>query len=394
MSLFNAGEWQQYQRHVQLKEVGVAGQLRLKHAQVVIIGAGGLGCPVAMYLGAAGVGHITIVDGDCISQSNLHRQVLFSFADIGKSKARVVAKRLNDNNPFITVLSVNESLSAANIDRSLNKADIVLDCTDNFAARMLINDHCLAQAIPWIYASVLGLNGQMALFTPDGPCFRCVFPDIPVDVPDCNAAGVLSTLPGMLGLLQANSCLQYLISEQCEIAGKLCLFSGCANELRTINLSKNTQCVCAQPKSKSAVSVRLCAMPTNLKESEQASIDPSAACHQNTKLTPQTFVNLLLGHESPFLLDVRSAQEHRGFNIGGVCISLSDDLVQQLTGVCANRTAAILVYCQSGKRSDQAIHLLSEAGYSNLYSLEGGLSALLEERQLTKILGEFLASRA
>ena len=394
MSLFTAVEWLQYQRHVQLNEVGVTGQLRLKHAKVVIVGAGGLGSPVAMYLGAAGVGHITIVDGDCISQTNLHRQVLFSFADIGKSKARVVAKRLNDNNPFITVLGVNESLSAANMHRLLNKADIVLDCTDNFAARMLINDHCLVQAIPWIYASVLGTNGQMALFTPDGPCFRCVFPEIPVDVPDCNAAGVLSTLPGMLGLLQANSCLQYLISEQCEITGKLYLFSGSANQLRTINLSKNTQCVCAEPKAKSPVGVRVRATPAKLKESEQASIDSTAACHQNIKLTPQTFVNLLLGHKTPFLLDVRSEQEHRGFNIGGVCISLSEDLLQQVTAECADRTAAIFVYCQSGKRSDQAVGLLSEAGYSELYSLEGGLSALLEERQLTKILSEFLASRA
>lgn len=394
MSLFNAGEWQQYQRHVQLNEVGVAGQLGLKHAKVVIVGAGGLGCPVAMYLGAAGVGHITIVDGDCISQSNLHRQVLFSFADIGKSKARMVAKRLNDNNPFITVLSVSESLSAQNMHRLLTKADIVLDCTDNFEARMLINQYCLEQATPWIYASVLGTNGQMALFTPDGPCFRCVFPDIPADIPDCNAAGVLSSLPGMLGLLQANSCLQYLISEQSDIANKLYLFSGRANELRTINLSQNTQCDCAQPKEKSTVSVRLGTKPDKEKGGKHTSTESISESHQNTKLTAKAFVERLMCHEAPFLLDVRSEQEHKGFNIGGICISLSDDLVQKVTAEYEDRTATIFIYCQSGKRSDQAIHLLREAGYLELYSLDGGLSALLEERQLTKILSKFLANRA
>ncbi len=386
MSLFTAEEWLQYQRHVQLNEVGVTGQLRLKHAKVVIVGAGGLGCPVAMYLGAAGVGHITIVDGDCISQTNLHRQILFSFADIGKSKARVVAKRLNDNNPFITVLGVNEPLSAANMHRLLNKADIVLDCTDNFDARMLINDHCLVQAIPWIYASVLGTNGQMALFTPDGPWFRCVFPEIPGDVPDCNAAGVLSTLPGRLGLLQANSCLQYLISEQCEITGKLFLFSGRTNQLRTIHLSKNTQCVCAQPKVKSPVGVRVRATPAKLKESEQASIDSIAACHQNIKLTPQTFVNLLLGHKTPFLLDVRSEQEHRGFNIGGLCLPLSDDFTDVFRAKHAGKTDSIFIYCQSGKRSYQASTRLQAMGYKRVYSLEGGLGELLRHPQLVEKL--------
>lgn len=405
MSLFSAGEWQQYQRHIQLNEVGVDGQFRLKNAKVLVVGAGGLGCPVAMYLGAAGVGEITIIDGDSVSQSNLHRQVLYAYTDIGKPKASVAAKQVKQNNPFISVSALTTHLSASNIDELIAKVDIVLDCTDNFATRLLLNDACLAHRKPWVYASVLGLEGQLALFIPSSACFRCVFPDMPTDVSDCNSAGVLSTVPGVVGLLQANTCLSYLLNPQAQNISRLLLFSGKNNQIRSINLLQNPQCDDCAPSVRGAAKTALRYNRSN--ETKQAELNtPTLADEVKMReaeksllaLGPQVFVQQLLAvrnlkgsgdsatSKRVVLLDVRNADEHRGFNIGGQCLPLSVDFTDVFQAQHTGKSDAIFIYCQSGKRSYQAASRLQAMGYKRVYSLEGGLGELLRHPQLVEKL--------
>ncbi|WP_339773222.1 HesA/MoeB/ThiF family protein [uncultured Paraglaciecola sp.] len=391
MSIFNAGEWQQYQRHIQLNDVGVNGQQRLKNARVLLIGAGGLGCPVAMYLGAAGVGHITLVDGDTIAQTNLHRQVLFGHDDIGQSKSRVAAHRLAANNPYITVEAVDANVTQGNVDNLVMDADIVLDCTDNFPARLLINDACITHRTPWIYASVLGLRGQTALFSPNTACFRCVFPVLPQNVPDCNAAGVLCTTAGLMGILQANNCVHYLLGREHPSAGKLQLFDGERNEFRSISLIKNSQCVCSQPVTCPSKRVDFQPSPkpfqysatglfhVDVKEKPKQIV--AAVSQANVtkagELNPDKFVCQLGETETALLLDVRSEAEHRGFNIGGHCISLCADFSQLVFAICSDKNRPIFLYCQSGIRSKKACDALRSAGYLNVYCLQDGLGTLL-----------------
>ena len=405
MSLFSAGEWQQYQRHIQLEQVGTEGQFCLKNAKVLVVGAGGLGCPVVMYLGAAGVGNITIIDGDSVSQSNLHRQVLYAFSDIGKPKASVAADRVKQNNPFISVSDITTHLSASNIDELIAKVDIVLDCTDNFATRLLLNEACLAHRKPWVYASVLGLEGQLALFMPSSACFRCVFPDLPTDIADCNSAGVLSTLPGLVGLLQANTCLEYLLNPQQENLSRLHLFSGKNNQIRSISLQQNPQCDACAPSDLGAAKKALRYKQSN--ETKQAELNTSTSddevnIHEAEKsllaLGPQVFVQQLLAvrnlkgsvdsaaSKRVVLLDVRNADEHRGFNIGGQCLPLNDDFIDVFQAQHTGKSDSVFFYCQSGKRSYQAASRLQAMGYKRVYSLEGGLGELLRHPQLVEKL--------
>ncbi|GAC33862.1 HesA/MoeB/ThiF family protein [Paraglaciecola polaris] len=395
MSIFSSGEWQQYQRHVQLHGVGVTGQQRLKNARVLIVGAGGLGCPVAQYLGAAGVGHITLMDNDLITQSNLHRQVLFGYNDIGQAKAQVAANRLMANNPFIEVQATIDHLSAHKVAELVAGADIVLDCSDNFATRLLINDACVHQKRPWVYASVLGFSGQVALFTPKTACFRCVFPEIPVDVPDCNAAGVLSTVPGLLGTLQANTCLHFLLGAGEAYEGNLQLYDGTRNQFRSIALTKNKQCACCasrspppegkarlkrlshyQPQQASSQIVAEAIGSLNLNAIDLSSKDG--------ELRPDVFVQHLTDTDNALLLDVRSESEHQGFNIGGRCIGLDADFIKAVSELCAEVNRPIFVYCQSGIRSIKAGDTLRLAGYVEVYTLQGGLGELLTQEPLIR----------
>ncbi|WP_166423777.1 ThiF family adenylyltransferase [Paraglaciecola sp. 20A4] len=400
MSIFSAGEWQQYQRHVQLHEVGVIGQQRLKNARVLIVGAGGLGCPVAQYLGAAGVGHITLIDNDLIAQSNLHRQILFGYNDIGQAKAQVTAKRLMANNPFIEVQAIVTYLNPLNVEELVTSADIVLDCSDNFATRLLINQACVHFKTPWIYASVLGLNGQVALFTAETACFHCVFPEISPDIPDCNGAGVLSTVPGLLGIVQANTCLHFLLGTVEAYQGKLQLYDGARNYFRAIALAKNEECACCGITTKHTHGQRLLNRPTGTAVPDaHTKIDTMAlsknsasqkrVCETNLQsdtLTPEVFVQRLSQTNNLLLIDVRSRLEHQGFNIGGQCMGDSGDFIDAVRKSFPDVIRPIFLYCQSGVRSSKAGENLRSLGYLRVYDLKGGLAELLTHEHLRENL--------
>ena len=361
--IFNAKEWQRYQRHIQLGNFGAQGQARLKQSHVLIVGAGGLGCPAAQYLGAAGIGNITLVDADEVSRTNLQRQVLFTEQDIGQNKADVARRKLLDNNPYINVNVVEEHLNVSNAESLICSADLVVDCTDNFATRYLINDWCIHARKPWVYASVVQLSGQASLFTPDTACFRCLFPDTPKGVADCNSAGVMGTMPGLLALLQANEAIKYLAGLTTPLANNLMLVEGLSLDFRKIQLKKNTDCLC----QKSHIEI------------DPANPDYEFVCEaaqpQSDHILSLEDFEQKRAKDNTQVIDVRSEAEHEGFNLGGMNVPLSEDYHRHFQ----DQEQTYLFYCQSGIRSLKAASQMQEKGFQKVFSLAGGISRHLDK---------------
>lgn len=374
-SQFEAREWLRYTRHIQLPGFGVEGQRRLQQSRVLVIGCGGLGSPLLLYLAAAGVGRLTLVDGDSVDLTNLQRQILYTEADLGLAKAEVAARRLRALNSDIDVTAVGDSFGAAAAgesdegnwqkERALVEAhDLLVDCTDNFASRYLINDLCVEYNKPWVYASIFQFAGQCALFEPGGPCFRCLFPESPVNLPDCNTAGVLGVLPGLLGAFQANEVLKYLAGLPTPLASHLLLLEALDLEFRRIQLQADPACPVCSPNK---------AVPrSNRSEHGPSAGGRSEDDSETMEISAEAFAQM--AGESFTLLDVRSDTERQAFHIGGEHIELAA-LTEAGQGL--PKTPAIICYCQSGQRSLEAARRLSEAGYS-ARSLAGGLAAWLK----------------
>lgn len=358
-TVFTANEWLRYTRHIQLPQIGAGGQTKLKQSHLLIVGAGGLGSPVSLYLAAAGVGHITIVDGDHIDLTNLQRQVVFTTDQIGKSKAECTKTRLLALNPDIHVTAVNEYLQASNINKLFENVDIVIDCTDNFSARYLINDACLGSNTPWIFASIFQFSGQCALFTQDTACFRCLFPEHPDDIEDCNTAGVVGVLPGLLGTIQANEAIKYLSGLPCSLENHLLLVDAMDVSMKKIRLAKNALC-------------HSCG--TNKQEIIYDDTDCKTTAG-NAMVSPTEFESLR-NNSDYVVLDIRSIAERNAFHIGGLHIPL-DKLESEIQSL--DKDKMILSYCQTGKRCFKSNALLSRHGYKNKI-LQGGLAHYLKQR--------------
>ncbi len=359
-TVFSASEWLRYTRHLQMPQVGVKGQQRLKNSHVLIVGAGGLGCPVSLYLAAAGVGYITIIDGDTVDLTNLQRQIVFTTDQIGQSKAECAKQRLLALNPEIHVDAVINHLSIDNADALVQQADLILDCTDNFSTRYLINDTCIRLNKPWLFASIYQFSGQCALFTPESACFRCLFPDKPTEVADCNTAGVLGVLPGLLGTLQANEAIKYLVGLPCPLENTLLIVEATDLTFKHIQLQKNTACsVCGETQSDINIADYQFSCAVDFAEEHEVNSEQFNHCKDNPEFV---------------LLDVRTLEERQAFNIGGGHIPLSD-IQNELNGLNKNKT--ILCYCQTGIRSKKAVIALRNAGFL-AKSLQGGLSLWLK----------------
>lgn len=355
---FSAREWLRYARQVQLPEVGPEGQRRLRAARVLIVGAGGLGVPAALYLAGAGVGQLTLVDGDGVALSNLHRQVLYAEADVGSDKAAAAARQLQARNADIEVRAVAAPLGADNVDELVADADLVLDCTDRMAVRYLVNAACLRHEKPWLFAAVDRFAGQLALFAPDGACFQCLYPRQPEGLLDCAAAGVLGVVPGLLGLLQAGEALKFLLGLETPSRNSLLLWDALGLELRRLRLRRDPDCPC-------------CA------SGGRAELPPEPACAAGSdlELAPAAFATARERGDT-VLVDVRSAAEFAAFNLGGLNIPLD--------ALCAEDprlgAGAVLLLCQTGARSRRAAESLYAAGRTGVSSLRGGILAWLEER--------------
>ena len=359
-------EYRRYGRHLTLPEVGEDGQRRLKGSAALVIGAGGLGSPVALYLAAAGVGRITLCDFDVVDPSNLQRQVLFGSGDVGREKVAVAAERLHDLNPHVAIEPVAERVSSRNVRALVRGADVVLDGSDNFTTRYLVSDACVLEGRPYVYGSIYRFDGQASVFhPPEGPCYRCLFPEPPPDalVPNCAQAGVLGVLPGLVGSIQAAEALKILLGKGRTLLGRLLLVDAFDAQFREVRLRRDPSCpACGENPT-----------ITDAVETAGAACAATAGGEGGPSIDPDELAERLRGDEPPLLVDVREAWEFgagalpdaQHVSLGDVQLRLSD----------FPRDRDVIVYCRVGPRGERAVEMLRAAGVERAWNLRGGLAA-------------------
>ncbi|WP_370568895.1 molybdopterin-synthase adenylyltransferase MoeB [Sporocytophaga myxococcoides] len=359
--MFSSEELRRYNRHIILPELGMEGQQKLKAAKVAVIGAGGLGCPLLMYLAAAGVGTLGVIDGDIIEESNLHRQVLYNQEDVGKSKVETAAEKLRKSNPFINVIAIQETLTSENALTILGNYDIIVDGTDNFSTRYLSNDVSVILNKPLVSASIFKFEGQLSVYNyQGGPSYRCLFPEPPGpgEMPSCSEAGVVGVLPGVLGTLQANEVIKVITGIGEPLSGKLLIFDLLTLRSSTIAFQRNEE-------NFSITSLGNYDFNCEIPELE---FEPGYK-----ELTVQELKAKLDKKEQVFLLDVREEYEYEICNLGGKLIPVNR-IQQQVDQIPDN--VPVVVYCHLGMRSAMVVKFLTEEfGFKNLYNLEGGIHA-------------------
>ena len=358
-------ELQRYSRHLIMPEVTGEGQKRLKAASVLCIGAGGLGSPAALYLAAAGVGRLGIVDFDKVDLTNLQRQILHGTKDVGRSKLESARDRLRDINPDIEIELHQCRFSSENASEIVSEYDVVVDGSDNFATRYLSNDVCVFEKKPNVYGSVFRFEGQTTVFAPHlgGPCYRCLFPEPPPpeSVPNCAQAGVLGVLPGIIGLLQAIEAIKLIVGIGEPLIGRLLHFDALNVKFRELNLRRDPQCpVCGDN-------------PTIF-----SPIDYDQFCGvRDEETVPAISVNELKrkmdAREAFELVDVREPFEYEIARIDGAQLIPLGEIADRTEEL--QREQPIVVHCHSGTRSAQAVRLLKQRGFSNVYNLDGGIDA-------------------
>ncbi|WP_456428137.1 molybdopterin-synthase adenylyltransferase MoeB [Rhodocaloribacter sp.] len=369
-------EIRRYSRHLILPDVGLEGQRKLKAASVLLIGAGGLGSPLAMYLAAAGVGRLGLVDFDVVDESNLQRQLLHGTSDVGRSKLDSARDRLRDLNPHVHVETYETRLTSENALDLVAEYDLVADGTDNFPTRYLVNDASVLTGTPNMYASIFRFEGQASVFgAPGGPCYRCLYPEPPPPglVPSCAEGGVLGVLPGIVGALQATEVIKWITGIGEPLVGRLLLFDALAMTFRTLKVRRDPNCpVCGDHPT-----------VTELIDYEVfCGIPQARAAEARAEPVPEIDVRALKARldrgEAPFLLDVREPHEYAIANLGAPLIPVGV-LAERLDELEAHRDAEIVVYCRSGVRSARAVRLLRERGFSGAVNLRGGILAWSDE---------------
>ena len=346
-----------YARQTILPEIGLEGQSKLGKASILCVGAGGLGCPALLYLAAAGIGHIGIIDFDTVDESNLQRQTLFTTEQIGLNKAIAAHMRLTALNPGITITAYPEELTNHNAENLFNTYDIIIDGTDNFAAKFLINDTAVKTRKPFIYGSILGFDGQLATFNhQNGPCYRCLFPEEPKGhIPNCAEAGIIGAVAGMIGTAQAMETIKIITGHKSfkPLAGKLWTIDMRTMDNNLLSLPKNPDCsVCSKPKQEITLQYT------------------SPSCQTATEITAQQAQT----NTTALLIDVRERDEWDAGHIQGATLIPLSDLNQGLTPDLP-KDREIIIYCKSGMRSQQALHIMRAQGFTNLTNMTGGYLA-------------------
>jgi adenylyltransferase/sulfurtransferase len=364
-----------YSRHLILPEVGVEGQRKLKAARVLCVGTGGLGSPLALYLAAAGVGTLGLVDFDVVDASNLQRQIIHSTADIGRKKLDSAEEKLKALNPTLNVRKHDTLLTSANALDILKDYDVVADGTDNFPTRYLVNDACVLLGKPNAYGSIFRFEGQASVFaTKDGPCYRCLYPEPPPPglVPSCAEGGVLGILPGLVGVIQANETIKLILGIGEPLIGRLLLVDALTMRFRQLKLRKNPECpVCgANPTVTKLIDYQqFCGI-------EPVSEKQSAMKNGIPQLTAKDLKRRIDGGEDLFILDVREPFEYQIANIGGKLIP-QNDVPQRIGEIDRNRE--IVVHCKAGGRSQRIAEFLKQSGYPKVANLAGGILAWSDE---------------
>jgi adenylyltransferase/sulfurtransferase len=362
-----------YSRHLIMPEVGMAGQLKLKNAKVLLIGTGGLGAPLGLYLAAAGVGRLGLVDFDVVDFTNLQRQVTFGTSDVGKSKSEAARARLSNLNPAIQIESFETQLTSANALELFKDFDIIVDGTDNFPTRYLVNDACILLGKPNVYGSIFRFEGQVTVFgMPDGPCYRCLYPEPPPPglVPSCAEGGVLGVLPGIVGSIQAMETIKLILGSGENLVGRLLLFDALGMKFRELKLRKNPNCpMCGTNRTIHELIdyYEFCGV-----RGEEA----PAPSVQVPEITPRELKTRLDGGDDLFILDVREPHEFQICNLKGHLIPLGE-LPRRVHELDSSRE--IVAHCRSGKRSAEAVDFLRKAGFRKVLNLKGGILAWSDE---------------
>lgn len=357
-----------YSRHLIMPEVAMEGQQKLKAARVLCIGAGGLGSPLVLYLAAAGVGTLGLVDFDVVDYTNLQRQVLHYTGDVGRSKLDSAIDKLNAINPFVQTERFDTMLNSQNALEIFRGFDIIADGTDNFATRYLVNDACVLSGKPNVYASIFRFEGQASIFaTEDGPCYRCLYPEPPPPglVPSCAEGGVLGVLPGLLGVIQATEVIKLILGAGDPLIGRLLLVDALAMRFRELRVRKNPECpVCGtNPTVKELIDYnQFCGI-----RGEESSMSVKIPEIQVEELKRR-----LDAGDDIYVLDVREPHEYQICNIGGHLIPLGD-LPKRVHELDSSRE--IVVHCKSGGRSAKAVEFLRKSGFKRASNLTGGILA-------------------
>ena len=360
-----------YSRHLIMPEVGMDGQVKLKQAKVLCIGAGGLGSPLALYLAAAGVGTLGIVDFDVVDLTNLQRQVIHGTSDVGRKKLDSAADTLSEINPNVVVRKFDTRLTSANAIDLFRDFDIIADGTDNFPTRYLVNDACVLTGKPNVYGSIFRFEGQASVFaTKDGPCYRCLYPEPPPPglVPSCAEGGVLGILPGLVGLIQATETIKLILGAGEPLIGRLLLVDALAMRFRELKLRKNPDCPVCGPHP----------TVTELIDYDQfCGIRGEEAAAPSTikDMTVEEFKQRLDKGDDLFVLDVREPHEYQICNLGGHLIPLND-LPKRMSELDSSRE--IVVHCKMGGRSAKAVDFLKQSGFTRVHNLAGGITAWAE----------------
>jgi molybdopterin/thiamine biosynthesis adenylyltransferase/rhodanese-related sulfurtransferase len=358
MTAFTPAERQRYRRHLQLAEIGEAGQQRLRAARVLVVGAGGLGCPILQYLAAAGVGTLGLADADQVELTNLPRQILYGPDDVGQPKIEAAARALRRLNNLVTYELHNMRVSPENVRALVAGYDVVVDGSDNFPTRYLLNDACVSLGRPLVSGAIYKFEGQVSVFNYEGgPTYRCLFPEPPTaaEAPDCNTTGVLNVLPGLIGTVQATETLKVVLGLGDALSGRLWVLDTLSFQSRTLRFHRDPV--------QSLI---------NLDTANPADyFDASCAPVTSNLLSANELRQQLASAEPPLLLDVRGPLEFQRRHLSGAQLLPLPELAARAAEV--PRTRPVVVYCQSGVRSAQAVALLQSLGYANVQTLSGGL---------------------
>jgi len=368
--ILSAEELARFNRHIILPQVGLHGQEKLKQAKVLCVGTGGLGSPISLYLSAAGVGTIGLVDFDVVDDSNLQRQIVHSTADIGRPKIESARDTLLGINPYLNVELHGDGITRGNVREIVAQYDIVVDGTDNFPTRYLVNDACVLEGKPLVYASIFQFDGQATVFNhKQGPCYRCLYPEPPPPglVPSCAEGGVLGVLPGVIGILQATEAVKIILDAGKSLSGRLLLYDALDMKFREMKLHKDPTCpACGENPTIGDVEAyeEFCGLPPT-EETEKEEI------LAEYDITPSELKSMMDANADLYVLDVREPHEISVCAIKGtVKIPLGDVSERYLE---VPKDCDVVVHCKLGGRSAQAVEFLQSKGYTNVKNLAGGI---------------------
>lgn len=368
---FSQDEIFRYSRHLTIPEIGLSGQRKLKATSVLIIGAGGLGSPVSLYLAAAGIGHLGLVDDDVVEAANLQRQILYDQSQLGHNKAEVARQKLLDLNPFIQVDAISERFSALNAESIAAGYDILADCTDHFSTRYLINDLCVLTRRPDVYGAVFRFEGQVSVFDArQGSCYRCVFPEPPPPEfsPACMDAGVMGVVPGVIGSLQAAEVIKIALGAGSPLYSRFMLFDALEETFQILRAPKRADCaICGSHP-----------VIATLQESAEICLDEEGITLQpGESLSPDALAEKLHQTPPPQLVDVRNPVEQQVSSLKGAISIPVEQLHSHLNEL--DRQREVVVFCRNGVRSARAVKILQDAGFQHVFSLAGGMNAWVKQ---------------